>query len=137
MAEQRALDGKRFQLHIRFGCRELTPGVTPKTAPFRVSYDDKEHTLKLSARPDLTLDKDWISGLAPENVEAIEGFWLTRPWLLQLAARWNGLHSAVQPADTAAGKESSAGDKNPPAEKAAVKSEGVPVVTIHPPPGNC
>lgn len=81
-AEQRPLDGKRFEVRIRFGCA-TTPQLVKETAgPFNVRFNSEDRTLRLRAAPDLTLDEPQIAALAGERVEAVEGFWMRRPWLL-------------------------------------------------------
>lgn len=89
----RKLDGKRFEVRIRFGC--APPAAPPKGAkimktsaegkvasPFTVRFDQKDRTLRLRAAPDLTLNDRWVASLVDESVEAVEGFWMYRPWLL-------------------------------------------------------
>jgi hypothetical protein len=92
-SDLRKLDGKRFEVRIRFGCAPpaLPPDVekTTKpaaqgqaTSPFNVRFDEKDRTLRLRAAPDLTLNDRWIASVVDESVEAVEGFWMYRPWLL-------------------------------------------------------
>lgn len=89
----RKLDGKRFEVRIRFGCAPpASPPEVEKTAkpaaqrqatgPFNVRFDEKDRTLRLRAAPDLTLNDRWIASVVDESVEAVEGFWMYRPWLL-------------------------------------------------------
>jgi len=86
-------DGKRFEVRIRFGCAPpASPPEVEKTAkpaaqeqatgPFNVRFDEKDRTLRLRAAPDLTLNDRWIASVVGESVEAVEGFWMYRPWLL-------------------------------------------------------
>lgn len=80
--EQRRLDGQRFEIRIRFGCPSgvrLQGGGAP---PFNVRFDEDGRTLRLRAAPDLTLEDEAIADLAGEGFEAVEGFWIYRPWLL-------------------------------------------------------
>lgn len=78
---QRKLDGKRFEIRIRFGC-DSSPTVRVTDAPFAVRFDPEERTLRIRAKPDLTLADPLVASVAGESVEAVEGFWLRRPWLL-------------------------------------------------------
>lgn len=78
---QRPLDGKRFELRIRFGCPG--PGVPVANAPFSLRFDSDKRTLRIRAAPELSLEEPWIAALAGDNVEAVEGFWMRRPWLLE------------------------------------------------------
>ena len=85
--EQRRLDGKRFEVRIRFGCAPTKPldprkSAEPKDAPFNVRFNEEKRTLRISAAPDLSLDDSTVALVAGEGVEAVEGFWMNRPWLL-------------------------------------------------------
>ena len=78
----RALDGRRFEVRLRFGCGRGTTGddVSGWTV------DESSKTLRLKAVPDLSFDDPLVRSLAGrEGVEAVEGFWLKRPWLLTAA----------------------------------------------------
>lgn len=92
-AEQRKLDGRRFEVRIRFGCGSVDKA--PETnGPFSVRFDEKSRTLRISASPDLGIDDAPVAALARETpegpsgntqrpgIEAVEGFWIERPWLL-------------------------------------------------------
>ena len=79
-AENAALIDQRFEVRIPFGCE----GPMPETSTDRLRWtqDATRGTLKLSARPE-----DWtgapfaVGAAAAPKVEAVEGFWLPRPWL--------------------------------------------------------
>jgi hypothetical protein len=81
-ADQRTLDGKRFEVRIRFGCRNLESQLAPGAGPFSVRYDASDRTLRVRASPDVTIDDPRIKRLADRSIEAVEGFWMRRPWLL-------------------------------------------------------
>ena len=89
---QRELDGDRFELRIRFGC----PGVTPvaEQGSFNARFDAANRTLRLRAAPDLRIDDPWITTLAGDTAEAVEGFWLRRPWLLDSGCPANAASSS-------------------------------------------
>lgn len=78
---QRRLDGKRFEVRIRFGC---ATGVRPPNGdtPFNVRFDEEERTLRVRAAPDLMLKDPAVAPLADQSIEAVEGFWMRRPWML-------------------------------------------------------
>lgn len=74
----RALVGRRFVLRLPFGCE----GVQPRAGRGQTSalYDAEAQTIRLSARP-----SDWaglpvVQSLKDESIEAVEGFWISRPW---------------------------------------------------------
>ena len=77
---QRMLDGKQFEVRLRFGC----DGQGPKE-DHGWSVDPDGRTLRLRVVPTLSLGDDASRAVASEGVEAVEGFWLKRPWVLQAA----------------------------------------------------
>lgn len=102
---QRGLDGKRFEMRVRFGC----PDEEPKgDAAYQATYDPVERRLTLSAAPDVRRDDPSLVGISDDQVEALEGFWVRRPWLLTAAC-------PVPPITT--------GGDEPPAEPDAKASE--------------
>jgi hypothetical protein len=77
---QRTLDGKQFEVKLRFGCNGQGP-----LGDHGWSIDPDGRTLRLRAVPTLTLNDDVVRNVTTEKVEAVEGFWLSRPWLLEAA----------------------------------------------------
>lgn len=77
---QRELDGDRFEVRIRFGCPASEPSV--ENGPFGVRYNVESRRLQVRASPDLTEAEPWIAATGGEAVEAVEGFWMRKPWLL-------------------------------------------------------
>ena len=75
---QRQLDGKRFELRIRFAC-----GAENEERGSRFSTADR--TLRLRMTPDLARDDPAVARIAGDGFESIEGFWLRRPWMLSAA----------------------------------------------------
>ncbi len=82
VAEQRGLDGKRFEVRIRFGCVGPS-GPASAAGPFNVRFDEEERTLRIRATPDLSQTDPRVAALGGEAVEAVEGFWMYRPWLFE------------------------------------------------------
>lgn len=78
LTEQRSLDGKTFEIRIRFGCAAVGAG-TSNAGPFNVRFDPADRTLRVRAAPDLTRDTPPV---AADGIEHVEGFWMRRPWLL-------------------------------------------------------
>ena len=74
---QRSLDGKQFEVRLRFGCEGPAQGT------HGWSLDPDGRTLRLRAVADLTLADTSVKAVSDDSVEAAEGFWLQRPWLLQ------------------------------------------------------
>ncbi len=72
---QKALNGRRFELRMRFGC----PGADP-AATRRWSFDQKSDALKVTVKPDLSIE---VPG-ADEDTKptTLSGFSVPRPLLL-------------------------------------------------------
>ena len=81
-AAQAELDGDRFELRIRFGCG--APSAEAAGNP-SVRHDSAARTVELSASPDVDLEDPMVAATAGEGIEAVEGIWIPRPWLLQPA----------------------------------------------------
>lgn len=79
--QRRLLDGKRFEVRIRFGC-PTGPQPTASDATFAVKFDEVDRMLRVRAAPDLRIGDPRIAAIGGDTVEAVEGFWLHRPWLL-------------------------------------------------------
>lgn len=75
---QRQLDGKRFELRVRFGC--IRDAVTD-VGPFNVKFDAEQRTLRLRAAPNVA-GEPWVAERGGSEIESVEGFWIPRPWLL-------------------------------------------------------
>jgi hypothetical protein len=79
---QQALDGKEFELRIRFGCSGAASD-DKKRPSLSWAFDSRSNVLRLRAAPDLSEDEAVAKGV--QGVEAVEGFWLSRPWMLKAA----------------------------------------------------
>ena len=114
---QRDLDGKTFEIRLRFGC---APNAQEQESEgrFNVSFDEKNRTLRLRASPDLGIEDQPIAGLGSETVEAVEGFWIERPWLLT-----DGCPAAPQP-------QSESGPKPEPQETATPARPASPRIGV-------
>jgi hypothetical protein len=75
---QRQLDGKRFEVRLRFGC----DGQGPRGEDHGWSVDPDGRTLRLRVVQTLSLEDEPVRSLAGDRVEAVEGFWLSHPWML-------------------------------------------------------
>ena len=80
-AELRRLDGRQFEVRIRFGCRGPSSGNG--TTWLNWSYEAGSRTIRVSARPTISADEPLVATIGGEGFEAAEGFWIPRPWLLQ------------------------------------------------------
>lgn len=81
--EQRKLDGRRFELRMRFGCDSTAPDDQTQSRGW--SFDEKRHVLSLTVEPEIADGFPVIQSLESEGYEAGEGFWFHRPWLLKAA----------------------------------------------------
>jgi hypothetical protein len=71
------LAGKRFEIFLPFGCDG--PAPEGSEAPLRWRYDDKASALRIHVSPTEWKTADWWQD-PPKAVEAMEGFWIERPW---------------------------------------------------------
>lgn len=72
------LEGRRFALKVAFGCG------WPQAEAGRTGYrlDPARQTLKVTVVPQDWSETPWGAALADgREVEAVEGFWIRRPWL--------------------------------------------------------
>ena len=83
LGEQRKLDGRQFQFRMRFGCDGPSSDLATKVLGW--SWDTETGTLRVAARPTLGIEDALVKELAGDRFEAVEGFWIARPWLLQPA----------------------------------------------------
>lgn len=77
---QRQLDGDRFEVRVRFGCTQSDERAGEEA--FQVQVATEGRALRLRAAPNIAAEA-WIAPLGGEDIEAVEGFWIPRPWLLQ------------------------------------------------------
>ncbi|MGI8704415.1 MAG: hypothetical protein ACR2JJ_01210 [Sphingomicrobium sp.] len=80
-ADQRSLAGSRFELRIRFGCRGPAPDLSESI--FGWAFDREDRTLRVRASPTISSEEQIVQQFAGEDIEAAEGFWIPRPWLLE------------------------------------------------------
>jgi hypothetical protein len=80
--EQRALEGRQFEIRIRFGCDGAAEDLKKEWLGWRV--DQQSKTLRVRAAPTVAADDPLVQRIVGNSeFEAIEGFWIPRPWLLQ------------------------------------------------------
>ena len=79
---QRALDGKRFELRLRFGCPtdEVAEGDTRT-----VRFESDRRVVRIEIGPEIESDTPLAEETADSAFEAVEGFWIRRPWMLDAA----------------------------------------------------
>lgn len=68
--------GRRFDLLLPFGCGG--PNAEGSTLPLRWRYDTAAQTLRVTVETTDWQPRDW--NIANTGIDAIRGFWITRPW---------------------------------------------------------
>src|SRR5687768_16614425 len=114
--DQRLLDGKPFELRIRFGCGGPSPDL--RKEPFGWTYDGEERTLRVQATPTISQQDEVAAQIGGDAFEAIEGFWLARPWLLESACPVTAQAAAAPSADATSPAEPEADSAAAPAAPA-------------------
>lgn len=95
---QRELDGDQIELRLRFGCAGASE--TLEDGSRRWSFDQERRILRYRLGPDIAGDLPAFERVAGSEFEAVEGFWIRRPWLLAAACPANAPESpAEEPAD--------------------------------------
>lgn len=74
--QQRLLDGRRIALRLRIGCPSDTQ------ASRRVEYRESDNRLRIRVAPEITTETAAFSGFPLGGIEAVEGFWIYHPWIL-------------------------------------------------------
>ena len=74
---QQRLNGRSFSFRIR-----LCEGAPSRD---RLTFDPAERVLRVTVRPDLVADDPVAAAVGTGKFEAVEGFWVPYPWLLQAA----------------------------------------------------
>lgn len=77
--DQRELDGKRFEMRLRFGCGGASDAEQELR---RWTFDDESRVLRVRVQPGISVDDPLIEALGGGPYEAVEGFWIRRPWVL-------------------------------------------------------
>ena len=71
-------EGRRFELRLPFGCDGPIEEGGSSSIGWR--YDRKTGSLRVRAAPVLWSREDWWPADTRMDIEAIEGFWIARPW---------------------------------------------------------
>ncbi|MFM2282339.1 MAG: hypothetical protein RLZZ444_4570 [Pseudomonadota bacterium] len=75
----RQLVGRTFNLKLPFGCNGEAGKERPVWAGW--TFDSKGRVLRVFAAPERWTDADWVKPIAGNLPhEAVEGFWIERPW---------------------------------------------------------
>jgi hypothetical protein len=93
---QRTLDGQRFELSLRFGCKGTTSAGDDD--PRGWTFNEKRRVLSMRIDPGISGETPLIRSLGANTYEAVEGFWIRRPWLLSAACPISAPSAAEPPA---------------------------------------
>ena len=75
----RQLVGRTFSLKLPFGCSGEPSKQGSSWAGW--TFDRNREALKLSVNPERWTEADWVKSIAGDLAhEAVEGFWIERPW---------------------------------------------------------
>ena len=71
--------GRPFTIRIPFGCDGLQIGAAP--SQLSLSYDPDNKSMTLTAQPNVWTQLPMVQALPNlAGIDAVEGFWLARPW---------------------------------------------------------
>lgn len=129
--EQRALDGAPFEFRLRFGCRGPAPDL--QEAMLGWSLDEESGTLRVRATPTISSDDELVKLIAGEDFEAVEGFWIPRPWILEPAcpaAVASGQAEATAAADPAGSEAAEAPPSDESTQEAQIPAPASPQVGL-------
>lgn len=124
-ASQRELDGRPFELRIRFGCGG--PASDLAQTPLGWTYEAETRTLRVHAAPTISAQHPLLAQFGTGEAEAVEGFWIPRPWMLEPLCPASLAASSDIRREPEEGTEEKGG--NPPAE-----SSNPPLPTLPLPP---
>jgi hypothetical protein len=82
--EASPLVGRRFRLRLPFGCSG--PAQASETPGASWTYSADRRSIRIVVRPETWTDSALVREIGgPDAYEAVEGFWIRRPWLLSEA----------------------------------------------------
>ncbi len=79
-AEEAKLVGRQFRVAIPFGCDGDQPADSDRSAYW--AYGRDRESIRISVRPEVWTQSEFVRDLGGASAfDAVEGFWLPRPWL--------------------------------------------------------
>ena len=97
-----ALVGRTFSLHLPFGCSGPATTATPESGVAQWSWGQDQETIRLSMTPGDWTTSPLVAGAVTETGtppasawEAVEGFWIARPWLATEACPGSNLGQTI------------------------------------------
>lgn len=124
LERQRHLDGAIFELRIRFGCDGPSKALRKETLGW--DFDEAKRQVRVRAMPTIDIEDERIGNLGATGFEAVEGFWISRPWMLEASCPAAAVPapSEAPPGKDTAGKGAAA--KGAAAKGAVAQGEGDP-----------
>jgi hypothetical protein len=107
-------EGRRFELRLPFGC--AGEAAEDSDESMRWQYDADSETLRIVVAPEEWSADYWWPDVEEPGVDAVEGFWLERPWTAsetcpQRADELASGRAATPKADADAAEEEGAGER--------------------------
>ena len=124
---QRQLDGRQFEVRIRFGCRGASTDLPKELLGW--AYEPEKRVLRVRAMPTISAEDKVAAAIAHDEIEAVEGFWIPRPWLLEPVCP---AAAAVKPAPAQPATDAETDEAPAPADDAAGEEEGAGEVEVQP-----
>ena len=107
----RSRDGRQFELRIRFGCGGPETDLGNRWLGW--SFESESRRIRVRAMPTISKDDPLIEQLGDGKFEAIEGFWIPRPWLLQpVCPAVAAIHAASPPTTEQAQNEADSAESS-------------------------
>jgi hypothetical protein len=122
-----ALAGRRFTLHLPFGCGGP---AEDSEAPAQWTYNAEAGTLRAKVTPEVWTDDAFVRSIAGETFEAAEGFWISRPWIRRGDCPRIEPGSAGPQAESAEGGNSAAVEAEPESPSADASAPPALVETL-------
>jgi hypothetical protein len=101
-SRQKQLADSKFEFRIRFGCEGPQAKDTKSVAGW--SVNPATHALRMHAKPTLSKSDPPVATIADDDFEAVEGFWVDRPWLLQAVCPRSTVSEATDAEPSKSGK---------------------------------
>lgn len=78
-----SLVGRQFDIRLAFGCEgpESPPADGARDGLGRWSWSEDRQSIRLSLTPGDWVKSALIAGAGEDQWEAVEGFWISRPWM--------------------------------------------------------
>ncbi len=121
LEHQRHLDGAIFELRIRFGCKGPSKALRSETLGW--DFDETKRRVRVRAMPTIDIEDERVRTLGASGFEAVEGFWIPRPWMLEASCP---VAAVAAPSEGSPGKDTPTKGEGSSEKAIAAKGEGDP-----------